>query len=367
MKKWLICLCLLMMMVLLASCASQLDPENKSKNPSSAPAAQTNFEVVGSINGQDVYRYEYEYYFNNSFNQNFSQYYEALIQYEGVDLLIEESAHDFLGDMEFYAWQSVVQANLIRQKALEEYDISIEPSYYDNLLTPDTVLSINTNRLYMMIFPKMEEETKAAKGVDDEEAKAYYNEDPSSWDCRKVAHIIVTGEQMMDEAVENEQELTEEEAHEAAKQRAEEIIAKLAAGEDFAELAAQYSADGTAAIGGEMDLYFNSYGAGINEDGSFDPLFADGAFILNNINDTSKEPIESSFGFHIIKLLDKKEGFDAVKSYVLESMLTVDQQEISEYFGMKLEGWENDAVVERNFDFIYYIEPPEGELDDIIE
>lgn len=366
MKKLLVCLCLVLTVALIASCESQLEnpPENSAN---SAPSA--GLDILGSVNGNAIYRYEYEYYFNSYFNEYFSNYYDSILSYQGVDLLDESSAYDFLADLENFAWNSTIQASLIRQMAAEEYDLKLESSYYEKLLSPEVTLSINTNRLWGMIFPLVAEETKAAKGVGDEEAKEYYDIDPSAWDCYKVAHIIVTAQQLMDEAMEEDRELNEDEAQEEAKQLAEDIIAKLQDGADFAELAAQYSADGTSETGGEMDLYFNIYGSGISDEAGFDPLFSEGAFLLNNIGEFSAEPVESSFGYHIIKLLDKKIGFDAVKSYVLESMSFVDDSEVGEFFQNKMQDMQDAADIERNFEFIYYIEMPEDfvEDDDIIE
>ena len=351
-KKFLVCLCLLMMVILVASCDNQ---------QAIAPPVDES-EIIGSVNGENVYRYEYNYYFDTFFNEYFNNYYDSLMEYSGVDLLDEESAHDVLGDMENWAWHSVIQASLIRQMAVNEYDLSLENNYYNTILTAGTSLSLNTNRYYSMIFPLIEAEAKAAKGIGEEEAKEYYLEDPSAWDCYKVAHIIITSEQMMDDAVENEQDLTEEEADAAAKERAEDIIAQLANGADFAELAAQYSADGSAETGGVMDLYFNISGNGISDEASFDPLFSEGAFLLKNIGDISTEPVQSSYGYHIIKLVDKKEGFEAVKDYVLDSMLAVESTEVNEFFANKLQGLEDSAEIECNLEFKYYVEPePESE------
>jgi len=336
----------------MASCGSELNTVDTKKGPENAGG-----DVIGSVNGEDVYRYEYDYYLNTYFNDYFNNYYESLLQYQGVDLLDEESSRELLGDLEFYAWSSVKQATLIRQMAFNEYGLTLEPAYYENLLAVDTALAIKTNRLYTMLRPFIENEAKAAKTVSDEEAQEYYSQDPAAWDCRKVAHIIITTEQIMMEASEDDQELEYEEAEAMAKERANEIIAKLKNGADFAELAMEYSADGAAQFGGEMDLYFNAYGAGISEDSGFDPDFAAGAFLLNKVGDFSTEVVETSFGNHIIKLLDIKEGFSAVKEYVMANMLFMDDYELGEFFQTKMQNLEDSAVVECTLAFKYYVEP----------
>jgi hypothetical protein len=311
-------------------------------------------EIIGAVNGENIYRFEYDYYFNYYFNSYFNEYYESMLYYQGVDMLDEQSARELLGDLEDYAWNSVVQASLIRQMA-KEYKISLDPSYYEALLLPYTVLAINTNRLFSLIYPFIEEEAKAGSGVGEAEAKEYYQTDPSGWDCGKVAHIILTAQQMHDEAQKSGKKLTGAEAEKAAEKQAKDIIAQLTKGEDFAKLAAQYSADGTAEIGGELDLYFNIYGDGVDDEyAGFDSDFAAGAFLLKNVGDFSKEPVESSFGYHIIKLLDKKEGFEAVKGYILNNLKHVGDHDVEEYFSNKLKQLEESAVIERKFDFKYY-------------
>jgi len=68
-------------------------------------------------------------------------------------------------------------------------------------------------------------------------------------------------------------------------------------GEDFAELARQYSDDkGSGSRGGNLSWF--GFGAMV-------PEFQNAAFALQNPGDISK-PVRSQFGFHIIKLIDKK-------------------------------------------------------------
>ena len=366
MKKWLVCLCMLMAVALLASCGSQLN-DTPTKQGDTDTAGFAGSDIVGTVNGEDVYRYEYEYYLNTYFNDYFSNYYESLLQYQGVDLLDELSSLDLLSDLEYYAWNSVIQASLIRQMAFGEYGLNLESSYYENLLLPDTALAIKTNRLYSMLRPYIENDARAAKTVNDDEAEEYYSLDPAAWDCIRVAHIIITPDQMISEAAEDGQDIEYDAADELAMKRANDIITKLKNGEDFADMAMQYSADGAAQFGGEMDLYFNSYGGGVSEESNFDPDFATGAFLLNNVGDFSLEPVRSSFGYHIIKLSDKKVGFAEVKEFVLASMLFLDDSELGEFFANKMQTLEANAVVECNIEFKYYVPLDDIPFDELME
>ncbi|MEO0311317.1 MAG: hypothetical protein RIQ89_974 [Bacteroidota bacterium] len=77
-----------------------------------------------------------------------------------------------------------------------------------------------------------------------------------------------------------------------------EIYEKLVKGENFEDLARQFSEDqGSAKNGGALPLFGT---------GRMVPEFETAAFSLKNINDFSK-PVKTSYGFHIIKLLEKKD------------------------------------------------------------
>ena len=54
--------------------------------------------------------------------------------------------------------------------------------------------------------------------------------------------------------------------------------------------------------------------------------FIDGAFQLG-IGQYSKEPVRSPYGFHIIKVLDKKDTFEELKSLLEEQILNEKKNE----------------------------------------
>ncbi|MCM3616993.1 peptidylprolyl isomerase [Sutcliffiella horikoshii] len=81
------------------------------------------------------------------------------------------------------------------------------------------------------------------------------------------------------------------------QETAQEVKKKLDEGADFAELATEYSTDpGSAQNGGDLEWF----GSGVML-----PEFEEAAYSLEI--DEISEPVESMYGFHIIKVTDKRE------------------------------------------------------------
>lgn len=83
----------------------------------------------------------------------------------------------------------------------------------------------------------------------------------------------------------------------ASEQEAEDITARLANGEDFEELAKTYSLDGSKEYGGELG-YFTAP--------EMVQPFSEAAFSLQP-GETS-DPVQTEFGWHVIKVEDRKIG-----------------------------------------------------------
>lgn len=84
----------------------------------------------------------------------------------------------------------------------------------------------------------------------------------------------------------------------AARKKAEDLVAQLRGGADFAKLAAENSADpGSATRGGDLGYF---------EKGRMVPEFESAAFSLapGQISD----PVKTNYGYHIIKALDRRAG-----------------------------------------------------------
>lgn len=82
----------------------------------------------------------------------------------------------------------------------------------------------------------------------------------------------------------------------ATEEEAKAIIAELDAGGDFEAIAKEKSSDGAAAQGGDLG-YFGP--------GRMVPEFEKAAFALE-VGQYTKEPVQSQFGFHVIKVEDKR-------------------------------------------------------------
>lgn len=101
----------------------------------------------------------------------------------------------------------------------------------------------------------------------------------------------------------------------ATEEEAAAIIAELDAGGDFEEIAKEKSTDGAAAQGGDLG-YFGP--------GRMVPEFEQAAFAME-VGSYSKEPVQTQFGWHVLKVEDKRSqqppAFDQVSGQFRAAML----------------------------------------------
>lgn len=122
--------------------------------------------------------------------------------------------------------------------------------------------------------------------VTDEEIEVYYNSHQSEFpdpETVSARHILIKTSPDDDEATIEEK-----------RERAEEILEKARAGEDFAELARQYSEGPTREKGGDLGTF---------ERGRMAKPFSDKAFSMEP--GEISEPVRTQFGWHIIKVENK--------------------------------------------------------------
>ncbi len=139
----------------------------------------------------------------------------------------------------------------------------------------------------------------------EEEALAYFNKHPANFttaEVVKASHIVI---RPIDD--------TDPNMRADAKASAEALLKQLREGADFSELAMDNSEDATGVDGGDL---------GYLERGEMELPFEKAAFSLP-VGQIS-EVVETSFGYHIIKVVDHKASknatFDAVKTLLIEQL-----------------------------------------------
>lgn len=129
------------------------------------------------------------------------------------------------------------------------------------------------------------------KSIGQAEVERYYKEHRAEFETPhevRVAHVLIRVPETGGSAAEDK-----------ARARAEDVIRRAKAGEDFARLAKEFSEDpGTVGKGGEV---------GWIAKGQVVPQFEEVAFALKKA-EVSPKPVRTQFGFHVVKVLDVREG-----------------------------------------------------------
>ncbi|HZG88529.1 peptidylprolyl isomerase [Paenibacillus sp.] len=155
--------------------------------------------------------------------------------------------------------------------------------------------------------------------VTDEDIQSYYDENKASYETPeqvRASHILVD-----------------------SKEEAEKLLADLKGGADFAELAKEHSKDtGSAVNGGDLN-YFGK--------GQMVPEFEEAAFALD-VGQVS-DIVESQYGFHIIKVTDKKAATTATLEEKKEEIReTLFEQKVNERSTAYLEELRSAAKIENS-------------------
>ncbi|WP_339228844.1 peptidylprolyl isomerase [Oceanobacillus sp. FSL K6-2867] len=155
--------------------------------------------------------------------------------------------------------------------------------------------------------------------------------------------IEITEEDLKEEYNRQNTEIKAQHILVADEATANEVKQKLDDGEDFAELAKEYSTDGSAEDGGDLG-YFST--------GEMVPEFEEVAYSMKV--DEISDPVQSQFGYHIIKvndIRDKEESigkFEDVKEDLRRELLTkrMDVTKVQE----KMDSLIEDAKVDIKID-----------------
>lgn len=178
-----------------------------------------------------------------------------------------------------------VDAQIEKMKAQLPPEMKLEDMLAKQDLTLDSFKEKMTEQL--AIQKMMEAQTADIADATDEEAQTFYNENTERFvrpEQVRASHILIAVKA----------DATDEEKA-AALAKAEELDKQAKEGADFATLAAENSDCPSKAQGGDLDYFTKD---------RMVPAFSEAAFAMN-VGDIS-DVVETQFGYHVIKVTDKK-------------------------------------------------------------
>lgn len=233
----------------------------------------------------------------NTLYQVDQQFLQVLLSTEAGTALLNEYRKTYLEDiiMRKLMEEEVVKKNITLTDEQKDEIFNKLYQYFlsQNQLTEEQFASILTmqgigsladyKKLFMeqnemlLLINELQDSIVNSVEVSDAEIEKYYNENKDRFTVEEqveASHILVEDEET-----------------------AKEILNKLNNGSDFAELAKEYSLDGSASRGGNLGFFPR---------GRMVKPFEEAAFALQ-VGEIS-EPVKTDFGYHIIKVTDRQEA-----------------------------------------------------------
>lgn len=230
--------------------------------------------------------------------------YDALKEQNGYNVAIN-MIDDYILNKEYKTTDDMKES---AKATIETYKSTYGDSYesfleYNGISSDDELkeLLIKNNKLTLVT------EDYIKDNITEKEMKDYYEN--NIYGDISAKHILISFD-YDDDATDEEKEKAEENA----KKQAEEIIEKLKNGEDFSELAKEYSTDeSTKENGGDLG-YFNT--------GDMVEEFEQAAYALD-VNEYTTEPVKTTYGYHIIMKTGQKEkpSYEKSKDTIIEKLV----------------------------------------------
>lgn len=229
-----------------------------------------NSKVLATVNGKEITEDIVLKFLNDLGPQTAMQFQSP----EGMKKVVEELIN-----------QEVLYLNAIEEKLDEEENFKKELER----LKEGLVKQYAVNKILLGI------------SVDKDEIKKFYEDNKEKFkkpESAVASHILVDSEE-----------------------KANEVLQEIENGTSFEEAAKKYSSCPSKAQGGNLGEFTR---------GKMVPEFEEAAFAME-VGATS-EPVKTQFGYHIIKLTDKKEEslntFEEVENQINQQLLAMKQQEV---------------------------------------
>jgi peptidyl-prolyl cis-trans isomerase C len=306
--NWIGCLGLVATLTIAAGCATEPTSEN------ARASAQNEAEirkVIARVNGEPIYEDQLQPAMQKSLAQ-FTRHGARTNNPDMVKRLQTKHLNELIGNLLVYQES--------KKRTVENLDEKIDRSVedleakYEGKDGLERYLKIRrmtmgdlrkSLKAKLIVDEYLQEQGVLEPEIPEDRIRELYGADPESFstvETIRVSHILV-GVDRQAGAEEKEQ----------ARQEAEGIRKMILAGDDFAALAKAHSDCATASRGGDLGQIKRGY---------MPAAFDDVAFSLEN--DTVSEVVETKFGYHIIKVVDRhparvvpyEEMRDFLKSYL---------------------------------------------------
>jgi parvulin-like peptidyl-prolyl isomerase len=276
--------------------------------------------TVGEVNGEKITQAQLDKYVQ----LDKVNYQEAMANNSGDGL--SEITPEIEKRMQDEMFQELVTTLLINQEA-DKQNITVskaetEQAYQEQIQSAGTAefdewlqatgwgeedvkYIVSTNLLYSKLMEPVIKQVK----ISDEDVKAYYDQNVAG--INEISHILVTDEN-----------------------KAAEIISQLNSGADFDQLAKENSIDGSKDQGGYV---------GPAKTGQWVAPFEEAALSLK-IGEFTQTPVQSQFGYHIIKA-DAARSFEESRNAILIELQNIKRQETAQQY---MDNLRSNAVIVDN-------------------
>lgn len=298
-----------------ASASAQQEPASPTAEPQAAkPVPQQLPAVVARVNGEEIPRRDFERAL-------------AVLETRAGGPVPPERRDEVLRGLldQLITYRLLVQE--ARQRKLEPSDqevnarlAEVRQQFPDEQAFNDALQQRNMDAKQLAIDTRsdltvgklVESEAASVPAADEGKARSFYEQNPDQFkqpEMVRASHILARVEPDAGP-----------EAKTQARAKMEGVLEQLSAGADFAEMARKHSDDGSAENGGDLN-YFGP--------GQMVPAFEKAAFELKG--GQMSGIVETQFGYHIIKVTDRRPGrtvpFDEVKSQIGEYLQQQQQRE----------------------------------------
>ena len=248
-------------------------------------------DVAATVNGTPIYLSNVERELNILYRQAYSQ---GIFLEDGQIDDLRDTALNNLIDREILYQDAVASGYTVDDTAVDQYINALTANYggseqLEAQLSAQGLdletLKIDTGR-YQIINTFVAENIAPEVQITEQESREYYDSNASYFvqdEYIKASHILIQTPEDADEAEMN-----------AALEKIKTIRERIMAGEDFTDMAREYSDCPSSAQGGDLGEFGH---------GQMVPPFDRAAFALE-VGEVS-EPVQTQFGFHLIKLFEK--------------------------------------------------------------